>query len=416
MARVFFVNVNSPSEDFVHITTLTRQAPAFGRLLALFALLGLFTLGSQLPGRSQAEKTDTPAATTTTDSAPAPDSMAAGDNASATGSADIVTGAAKHARPTKAGKAKTARKKGKGLIGNKQAVVLGIVEGITEFLPVSSTGHLLLTQSLMKITGKTEEEKTAIDAYLVIIQFGAILAVLLLFWGRVTQVFSGLVGQNKNGLRLGINLIVALLPAAVIGVLVEKHIHAIFDNFAMQTVMTTWFVGGVIILIVDASRRKTVSAVDKRMAELNAEEAQAQPENTSKVGKTVEELTPIQALAIGGLQCISMLPGTSRSLTTILGGLWVGLSMAAAVEFSFLLGLITLTAATIFEMRHVKGIIHTLHITAPMIGIIFAGIAAFVAVKWMIGYLNKHGLGIFGYYRIVAAAAVLALLAANLIK
>ncbi len=267
---------------------------------------------------------------------------------------------------------------------HKQAVVLGIVEGITEFLPVSSTGHLLITQHLMRIWGKTSEQNKAIDDYMVVIQFGAILAVLLIYFGRVRQVFEGIAGKNPKGLKLGCNLLVALLPAAVIGVLVEKKIDAIFDNYALWTVAMAWFLGGLLILGVTAARRKT--------------------ENT--VGSTVDELTWQKALAIGAVQCVAMIPGTSRSLTTILGGMWVGMSMVASVEFSFLLGLVTLTAATIFKMRHVGVMHHFLGTTSPLIGIVFAGIAAFIAVKWMIGYLNRRGLAIFGYYRLAAGIAV----------
>jgi len=384
----------------VHITTTTGRTFAFCRLFLLFSMLGLLFLGSQLPGRCQADTSAAPSATAATDATPAPESLATGENTTATGSSTAV---AKHGKAKKgdvAAAKKSAAKKTR-LISKTNAVVLGVVEGITEYLPVSSTAHLLVTQHLLNIVGKNADEKIkakeneAIDAYTVIIQFGAILAVLLLFWGRVREVFAGFFGKNPAGARLGINLIVALLPAAVIGALIEKRIDKLFDTWAMNAIILAWFIGGLIILFVAWGRRKALSTD----------------------GKTMADLTIGQALGIGVLQCFAMWPGVSRSLTTILGGLWVGLSMAAAVEFSFLLGLLTLTGATVLKLAKHHHVIHQyLGNTAPAIGIIFAGIAAFVAVKWMIGYLNKHGLGIFGYYRIAAAAGLLAMMAASVIK
>ncbi len=269
-----------------------------------------------------------------------------------------------------------------------QAVVLGIVEGVTEYLPVSSTGHLLLTQKLMKLEGTDEDSKTAIDAYEVIIQAGAILAVLLLYFGRVKLIVLGLFGKSKEGARLLVNVILAFLPAAIIGFALEHKIQHYL--FGLWPVSTAWLVGGIVILGVANARKNT-------------------PAN---LGKTMESLSPKQALIIGLMQCLAMWPGVSRSLATILGGLLVGMSAMAAVEFSFLLGLVTLSAATLLEVvKHHHAITHTLGVVNPLIGFVFAGIFAFLSVKWMVDYLNRRGLGIFGYYRLAAGIVVIGLLA-----
>lgn len=278
------------------------------------------------------------------------------------------------------------------LISETQAAVLGVVEGITEYLPVSSTGHLLLAQHFLGITGNGEEQEASIDAYLVIIQFGAILAVLLLYFGRVRQVFAGIAGRNRDGLRLLGNLVVAFLPAMIIGLLLEKKIKTIL--FGTWPVVIALAAGGLVILAVVWKRRRS----------------------DPSSGLTLEQLTVGGALVIGLLQCVAMWPGTSRSLMTILGGLAVGMSMGAAVEFSFLLGMITLSAATAHDvLKYHQGLVQNLGTVSPVIGLIFAGLAAFVAVRWMVGYLNRHGLALFGYYRIALAVVVLILLATRMI-
>jgi undecaprenyl-diphosphatase len=279
------------------------------------------------------------------------------------------------------------------LISKKQAVVLGIVEGLTEYLPVSSTSHLILAQHFMRIKGMTKAQTDSIDAYLVIIQFGAILAVLLLYFGRVRQVFSGLVGRNPNGLRLFVNLIVAFLPAVVIGLLFESKIKE--HLFGIWPSIIAWGVGGLVILYMAWRQRK----------------------GEGKEGIALDQLAITGALMIGLLQCVAMWPGVSRSLATILGGLLVGMSMSAAVEFSFLLGMLTLTAASLHDfMKYHHVISHNLGIINPLIGMVFAGVAAFIAVKWMVGYLNKHGLALFGYYRIALAVVVLGLVLARVLS
>ncbi|MEE9405457.1 MAG: undecaprenyl-diphosphate phosphatase, partial [Algisphaera sp.] len=213
-----------------------------------------------------------------------------------------------------------------------QAVILGLVEGLTEYLPVSSTGHLLIVQSLLGIGVGDAEEKAAANAYAICIQAGAILAVLGLYWRRVRQALVGWAGKvgmgpgDADGFRMGLNLIVAFLPAAFIGLLLDDWIEA--QLFAPWPVVAALFVGGVAILVVSRWKKKQAG---------------------ESAGDALEAMTWKMALAIGFIQCLAMWPGTSRSLVTIVGGVLVGLSLAAAVEFSFLLGVITLCAATAYK-------------------------------------------------------------------
>jgi undecaprenyl-diphosphatase len=274
------------------------------------------------------------------------------------------------------------------LLSAGQAMVLGLVEGITEYLPVSSTAHLLLTQHMLGVVAEGDA-KDAMNAYEIVIQAGAILAVLFLYFGRVRSVCAGLMGKDPAGRRLGINILIAFAPAVVLGFLFEKQIKHYL--FGLWPVVAAWIVGGFIILWV-VRRRDTA--------------------HEEGIGKVLESLTPMQALSIGLLQCVAMWPGVSRSLATILGGLLVGLSAGAAVEFSFLLGMLTLTGATVHDgYKYGHGIIHYFGVVNPLIGFAVAGVSAFLAVKWLVGYLNRHGLGIFGYYRIALGIVVAGLLA-----
>ncbi len=260
-----------------------------------------------------------------------------------------------------------------------QAVVIGLVEGLTEYLPVSSTAHILLTQRVLGI-----QQTEAADAYAVCVQAGAILAVLGIYFRRVVQMTRGLLGKDPEGLRLAINILVAFLPAAVLGLLFNEKIKE--HLFHLRPICWAWFIGGVVILVFSFGRRRTN-------------------------GDGVFDLSVRGALLIGLMQCLGMIPGTSRSLVTILGGLIVGLSMEAALEFSFLLGLVTLTAATVHDSyKHGSAMLHAYDPMTMAIGFLAAALAAAIAVKWMLHYLRRHGLGIFGYYRIALALVVAALL------
>ncbi len=272
-----------------------------------------------------------------------------------------------------------------------QALILGVIEGITEYLPISSTGHLIVAQRLMGIGTGGVESKAAADAFAVCIQGGAILAVLGLYWKRVLQMIQGVLGKNPEGLKLAINIIAGFLPAAVIGLILS---HKIKEHlFGIWPVVIAWIIGGVGILAVSWWNRK---------------------KSSQSSGAELGELTLKMALIIGLLQCVAMCPGTSRSLMTICGGLLVGLSIRAAVEYSFLLGVLTLTAATakdaidkvkeVEQYNHLFGgtklMIHEYGVVPMAIGIVAAAISAAIAVKWLVTYLQSHGLSGFGWYRI----------------
>lgn len=273
-----------------------------------------------------------------------------------------------------------------------QAVVLGVVEGITEYLPISSTGHLYISERVMGI-GHSDGEKGAADSYAICIQAGAILAVLSLYRKRLKEMVLGLIGANAEGRRLSINIAVAFIPAAVMGLLFEDIIK---DHlFSFWPIALAWFIGGIIILF---TARKV-------------------QHSESKFSKPLEHLTWKHSLLIGLAQCVALWPGMSRSLVTIIGAVLLGFSIPAAVEFSFLLGLITLGTATVYEATNsASQIVSTFGWFNPILGFVVAWVSAYIAVKWMLGYINRHGLWIFGYYRILLSLIVIAVVLLGIYK
>ena len=266
-----------------------------------------------------------------------------------------------------------------------QALVLGIVEGLTEYLPVSSTGHLLLAQRLLGIGGSE-----ASDAFAICIQAGAIAAVLGLYRQRLFQMWAGIRGSDPAGKALAVNLVAAFVPAAGLGYILQKPVKKYLfggDAWGLWPVVAAWFVGGVAILAVNVYRRRR-QATDRARFDL-------------------EGLTVQMSLIIGVSQCLALWPGTSRSLVTIVGGILVGLRMRAAVEFSFLLGLLTLGAATSYDaLKHGREMLTAYGVGSLALGFFAAWLSAVLAVKWMVAYLNRHGLEVFGYYRIALAIVV----------
>ncbi len=267
-----------------------------------------------------------------------------------------------------------------------KAALLGIVEGITEFLPISSTGHLVVTEKLIHV-GTHPGSKDAADTYAITIQSGAILAVVVLYWRRLMEMGRGVLGRDEEGRRIASATVIAFIPAAIVGVLLEK---AIRDKlFGVWPIIVAWAVGGVVILLFSRA--------------LYARGAQS--------GAPLESITMRAAVIIGAAQVIALWPGTSRSMVTILAALAVGYSVGAAVEFSFLLGLLTLGAATVFDLlRHGKELFDTYGYLNPFIGFLFAFVSAVIAIRWMVTYLRRHSLEIFGWYRLIVAGVALVLL------
>ncbi len=283
-----------------------------------------------------------------------------------------------------------------------QAILLGLIEGITEYLPVSSTGHLIVAQRLMHIGTLSEADKLAADCFAICIQGGAILAVLGLYWKHVLKMIKGVCGQDPEGFKLAMSILIGFLPAAVLGLLLNDIIEE--KLFGLWPVIAAWIVGGIAILWTVNWRRKNPPRGN---------------------GRDILKLAWQSALFIGFLQCVAMWPGTSRSLMTICGGLIVGLSVKSAVEYSFLLGVLTLTAATVKKaVWKIEGagsefdvwlggskLMWETYGAIPLaVGIVAATVSAAFAVKWLVKYLQSHGLAVFGYYRIALGLTVAILL------
>lgn len=272
-----------------------------------------------------------------------------------------------------------------------QAAILGLVEGITEYLPVSSTGHLILAAGVMGLD--EPKTKAAIDAFNIIIQGGAILAVVGLYWKRVLQMLKGLIGKDNEGFNLAVCLVIAFIPAAVLGLILEKTIERML--FHPGPVLAALIMGGVFMIFIDQWHKGRFS-----LRPFHGTQGE------------VTGITFDRALLVGLLQCIAMWPGTSRSMMTITGGYIAGLKPKAAAEFSFLLGVITLTAATgwkfVKNLREAhqtnsQNFIEVLGVMPVIVGIIVAAISAAVAVKFLVSFLTRYGLAWFGVYRIVLA-------------
>jgi len=289
-------------------------------------------------------------------------------------------------------------------ISYTDALVLGLVEGITEYLPISSTGHLILTNRLLGLDAETvltdadgtpifREEgepltlENVANAYAIIIQAGAIAAVILLYWGCLIDMLRGVLGQSRRGLLLLRNILCAFAPAVVLGLLLDDFIES--KLFNPPSVALALIAGGILMLVVERWRKRKSGPV-------------------GEVGPDLHEISVKQSLIIGFLQCIAMWPGTSRSMMTIVGGYVVGFSPRRAAEFSFLLGLITLTAASGYKAITLGPVmLKALDPGPALFGIAVAWISAALAVKWLVAYLSNHGLAAFAWYRFALAVPVL---------
>lgn len=282
------------------------------------------------------------------------------------------------------------------------AIILGLVEGITEYLPVSSTGHLILASALLGLD-EPAEVKRATDAFNVVMQGGAILAVLGLYRARCFQMVRGLLGRDAAGRRLFINLVIAFLPAAVLGLLLDDWIEA--RLFYAVPVLMALALGGVYMMLVDRWRAR-------------------RREEEGEPARQITDLTWKQALMIGLFQVVAMWPGTSRSMMTITGGVFAGLRPREAAEFSFLLGLPTLGGACVYKLvknlaeSHAEGrpnLFETLGWFPVLLGMAVATVSAALAVKWLVSFLTRHGLTPFGWYRIGLAVVLGGLIAGGVV-
>lgn len=251
-----------------------------------------------------------------------------------------------------------------------KALVLGVVEGLTEFLPVSSTGHLIVAGSLLNFT---DAQSKTFD---VVIQFGAILAICWEYRAKISSVVTGL-PSRPDARRFTLNVIIATIPAIVLGLLLEKHIKAVL--FSPVPVSVALIVGGIVILWAESRQRERAVA----------------PRVTS-----VDELAYADAFKVGLAQCFALIPGTSRSGATIIGGMLFGLERRVATEFSFFLAIPIIFGATLYEMAKYWRTLTVGDIGLFAIGLVAAFISAFVCVRWLLRYVASHDFTAFAWYRI----------------
>jgi undecaprenyl-diphosphatase len=285
-------------------------------------------------------------------------------------------------------------------LGLFDAVILGIVEGVTEYLPVSSTGHLVLAKSLLGLDSASDVERS-VNALLIVIQGGAILAVLGLYRKAVGRMILGVLGKDPGGLLLFRNILIAFLPAAVLGPFLDDWIEA--RLFRPIPVLLALGVGGIVMILADRRLRDRGDRI------------------SNATDRTGADLSARAAFQIGLLQCVAMWPGTSRSMVTILGGMFVGLRPARAAEFSFLLGLPTLGGATVFKLaKNMSGegpdMFAVLGWAPVLLGLAVATLSAALAVRWLVSWLTRHGLAAFGWYRIGLTAVLVPLVIAGVVS
>lgn len=294
-------------------------------------------------------------------------------------------------------------------LSTMDAALLGVIEGVTEFLPISSTGHLIIATRFLglesevplkdaagrplwhKLPSAKHPEgvpltlKLAADTYNVVLQFGAIAAVALLYWTPLWSMARGLLGLDPAGRRLFVHVMIAFLPAAVVGFLahdwIDRHL------FSVGAVIVAQVLGAGLMFYAEAWRRRRVAA--------------------APATETETPLTAKSALLIGGLQCVAMWPGTSRSMMTIVGGYFAGLNPRRAAEFSFLLGFVTLSAASCYKAIKSGGaVIQVFGWSHALLGGVVAAVTAALCVRFLVHWLTRHGLAVFAWYRLVLAAVL----------
>jgi undecaprenyl-diphosphatase len=268
------------------------------------------------------------------------------------------------------------------LIALGQAVVLGIVEGLTEFLPVSSTGHLILADALIGFADRVGEGTAT--TFEIAIQSGAMVAIIIETWARLWGTLVAIT-RDKSAQRFALNVFIAFLPAAVFGVLFSKMIKA--QLFHPVPVALAFVVGGLVILWVE--RRIANNAAVVRI-------------------NSVDDMSPVDALKVGLAQCAALIPGTSRSGATIIGGMLFGISRKVATEFSFYLAVPTLIGAGVYSLYKARDVLSVNDVPLFTVGTLVAFASAWWCVRWLIRYVATHDFRAFAWYRIVFGAVILA--------
>jgi undecaprenyl-diphosphatase len=258
-------------------------------------------------------------------------------------------------------------------------IIMGIVEGLTEFLPISSTGHLILAGSLLNFTGEK------VKVFEIVIQAGAIFAVCWEYRQRIISVVGGL-GHDKKAQSFALNVIVAFLPAAILGLLFSKQIKAYL--FKPEPVALAFILGGIFILWTERRHQQSSNQLAPRI-------------------ETVDDMRISDALKIGLAQAFALIPGTSRSGASIIGGMWFGMSRKAATEFSFFLAIPTLLGATVYSLYKARHELSSADIPMFSLGTVAAFISAFFCVRWLLRYISTHNFNAFAWYRIAFGCMIL---------
>ncbi len=266
-----------------------------------------------------------------------------------------------------------------------KAALMGIVEGLTEFLPISSTGHLILAGSLLDFTGETAK------VFEIAIQTGAMFAVIWQYRERLQRTVSGL-GGDPVARRFALNVLIAFIPAVVLGLAFGSAVKA--HLFHPVPVAMAFIVGGLVILWVEARHKRLYGELD------------LQGTRRARI-ETVDDMGPLDALKVGLLQCLALIPGTSRSGATIIGAMVLGFSRKCATEFSFFLGIPTLVGAGAYSLLKQRDALHVGDIPMFAVGLVFAFFSALLCIRWLIRFVSTHDFVAFAWYRIVFGGIVL---------
>ena len=259
-----------------------------------------------------------------------------------------------------------------------KAAIMGVVEGLTEFLPISSTGHLILAGALL---GFDDDKAKVFD---IAIQTGAIFAVILVYWQKIRDTVLTL-PTDRQAQRFALNVLIAFVPAVILGLLFGKAIKA--HLFTPVVVASTFIIGGFVILWVERRQQKNPT-----LARIHE----------------VEQMTPLDALKVGLAQCLAMVPGTSRSGATIIGGMLLGLSRKAATDFSFYLAIPTLMGAGAYSLYKERALLSLADVPLFAVGLVVSFLSAWLCIRWLLRYIATHSFAGFAYYRIAFGVVVLA--------